>query len=115
MPDDHNPFEETLAAGQYVSWEWENMVDIDMAEAPHKQARLEAEEEYLKAAAKQKHRYENNFVEITREFNEGDTVGIKISDVDAPTLMPVFYHAKSKKSEKNTTKVSTNCMLPQES
>ena len=81
-PDELNPYEETLAVRQYVLWSRDSMIEDDLDEGPHKRVRLEARDQFLKTAQKQRHRHENNVQHIRKEFKEGDTVGIKIADVD---------------------------------
>lgn len=81
VPQDHNPFGEPLSIGQFVLWQKLAMtMDSDDSETPHKKARFEAEAQYLKAAAKQKHRYD--MLKVIRDFDIGDTVGIRIHAVD---------------------------------
>lgn len=93
-PSFGNPFDEALAVGQYVIWEMEKTKPVDDTDTPHGKIRRVATDNYLKAANRQQVNYDGKVHHLMKYYTPGDTVGIRINEVDRTNTDPRILPCK---------------------
>ncbi|CAH1258983.1 KRBA2 [Branchiostoma lanceolatum] len=92
VPTSGNPFDEPLAEGQFVTWEKEHTTVVEEPDTPHGKIRKIATSNYLKAANRQQINFDAKVKGLVKDYSLGDTVGVRISEVDRtntdPRLVP---------------------------
>ena len=81
IPEDGNPFGETMTEGQYVLWKNEELFSQECS-GLHEGIRKSARENYLKTAQKQQTKYDNKCATLRKKYNKDDLVGIPIHTAD---------------------------------
>lgn len=82
VPTIANPMNEPLEVGQFVLWKRTATVQNEEGNTAHKEKRLVARNNYLKAARRQDTRYQKKVKDVTQSFQNGHTVGVKIHSAD---------------------------------
>ena len=82
IPDTDNPFQEPLQIGQYVSWPKDNLEEDTDIGTPHSKIRKLATDHYVQTARRSQAQYTHQSAKLHKDYNIGDTVGIKIHQVD---------------------------------
>ena len=82
VPTEANPMKEPLEVGQFVLWKKSAIVENEDAGTLHRDGRLEARKNYLKAARRQETRYQKKVKQITKSFSRDCTVGVRIHSAD---------------------------------
>ena len=81
IPEDGNPFGETMSEGQYVLWKSEDLVPQECSTL-HEEIRQSAREKYFKTAKKQQTKYDKKCATLRKEYSKEDFVGIPIHTAD---------------------------------
>ncbi|KAK7097700.1 hypothetical protein V1264_004638 [Littorina saxatilis] len=107
----NNPFEEPLSEGAFTLWEKENILPTESDDTPHAKVRKIATCNYLKAANKQVN-FDAKEAHLEKSFNVGDTVGIRIHEVDRTNtgarLLPCKILSVEQHGSETFYKVYTN-------
>jgi hypothetical protein len=103
IPRTNNLFSEPLNQGQYTIWEKTHVVPVESVENRHSKIRKLATDKYLKSANRQQVNFDSKMAKKSISYNENDTVGIRIHEVDRTNTDPKLLPCKVQTVEKKTT------------
>jgi hypothetical protein len=111
VPTSGNPFEEPLSEGQFVIWDLASTAPVELLDTPHSKVRKIATDNYLKAANRQQVNFDAKAKNLVKTYSIGDTVGIRINEVDRtntdPRVLPCKVMEVNQKGQDTIYKIYT--------